>query len=215
MSTRDTATARAIRTASEDLRRVTAELGRAQRSTGLSDDAIGRACHMSRFIVARTLSGTRVPSNVELAAIGAAVGIDVRLQAYLAGAPIRDAGQQRLLDRLRAELPASISVTYEVPLPVAGDLRAWDAMLRGATWRRPVEAETIIDDVQAVERRLRLKMRDGGEDAVILLVADTGRNRRALASAPAAFAGFDRTASGVLRALRAGRDPGGSSIVLL
>jgi hypothetical protein len=88
-------------------------------------------------------------------------------------------------------------------------------MLRTTTWRRPVEAETAIDDVQAVDRRVQLKVRDGAVDGVILLVADTLRNRRALAAAPSAFTNFDRDARRVLRDLRAGGDPGGSSILVL
>jgi hypothetical protein len=73
----------------------------------------------------------------------------------------------------------------------------------------------VIDDIQALERRLALKIRDGGVDGVILVVADTRRNRRALAAAPAAFAAFDRDARSVLRALAEGRDPGGSAILFL
>ena len=152
---------------------------------------------------------------VELAAIGAAVGRDVRLQAYLAGDPIRDAGTQRLLDRFRARLHASVHMTTEVGLPIAGDLRAWDAMIRGVGWRRPVEAETVLDDIQALERRLNLKIRDGGVDGVILVIAQTRRNRRALAAAPSAFADFERNARRVLVELAAGRDPGGSCLMLL
>ncbi|HET9347069.1 MAG TPA: hypothetical protein VFO05_15355 [Candidatus Limnocylindrales bacterium] len=49
-------------------------------------------------------------------------------------------------------------------------------------WRAGVEAETVVDDTQALDRKLALKKRDGLVDHVILLVADTPRNRRALAA---------------------------------
>ena len=62
-------------------------------------------------------------------------------------------------------------------------------MIRAVDWRRPAEAETVLDDVQALERRLALKVRDGGVDGVILVIADTARNRRALAAAPGSFLG--------------------------
>src|SRR5262249_16423991 len=75
----------------------------------------------------------------------------------------------------------------EVPLPIEGDLRAWDAMITGPRWRVAVEAETVIEDVQALERKLSRKQRDGGIDHVMILIADTHRNRRAVAAAPAAF----------------------------
>jgi hypothetical protein len=108
-----------------------------------------------------------------------------------------------------------LAVRTEVPLPIESDLRAWDAVVRGADWSRPTEAETVLDDIQALERRLALKVRDGGVDGVILVIADTGRNRRALAAAPGSFLGFDRNARRVLSALAKGRDPGGSALILL
>lgn len=206
---------RATRVAAADERRVLQELAAAQRSAGISDEVVARACRMSRWTVARTMAGRRRASVVEIAAIGAAVGRDVRLHAYPAGDPIRDAGQQRLLDRLRARLHPSLTVQTEVGLPIAGDLRAWDAVILGAGWRRPAEAETVLDDIQALERRLSLKVRDGGVDGVILAIADTPRNRRALAAARGSCSSFDRDARRVLSALAAGRDPGGFALVLL
>jgi hypothetical protein len=206
---------RAMRVAKDDQRRVLADISRAQRAAGISDEVIARACDTSRWTVARIIGGTQPASAIALAAIGGAVGLDVRLRAYPAGDPIRDAGQQRLLDRFRRRLHVGINITTEAPLGIEGDLRAWDAMLRTRAWRRPVEAETVIDDVQAQERRLRLKMRDGGMDGVILVISDTRRNRAAIAAAPSAFIDFDRNARRVLAELRAGRDPGGSALLFL
>jgi hypothetical protein len=88
-------------------------------------------------------------------------------------------------------------------------------MIRGQGWRLAVEAETVIRDVQAIERKLTLKFRDGGADHVTLLVADTRRNREAIASAPAAFADLPLRNRQVLRNLEAGRDPGASGLVIL
>jgi hypothetical protein len=151
----------------------------------------------------------------ELACVGAAVGLDVRLRAYPAGDAIRDVGQQRLLERLRVRLHPTLGWSTEVPLPIEGDLRAWDAMIRDSGWRLPVDAETVLDDLQAVERRLALKRRDGGVDHVILLVSDTRRNRRALASAPGAFADLPMRTREILRALARADDPRGIGIVIL
>jgi hypothetical protein len=78
-----------------------------------------------------------------------------------------------------------------------------------------VEAETVLDDVQAVERRIARKQRDGGIDHVIILIADTPRNRRALAAAPGTFATFSRDARHVLRAVGSGADPATNAIVIL
>ena len=88
-------------------------------------------------------------------------------------------------------------------------------MIRGEGWSIGVEAETVLDDLQAVERRIALKQRDGDVDHVILLVAETRRNRMALAAAPHAFTGFSRDARTVLRAVAEGRNPGCSAIVVL
>jgi hypothetical protein len=102
-----------------------------------------------------------------------------------------------------------------VPLPAFGDLRAWDAVIRGHAWRIVVEAETMIADMQNLERKLALKCRDGREDHLLLLVADTPRNRRALQAAPAAFANLPLRNRIVLPRLRAGVNPGGNGIVMV
>ncbi|MEA2547517.1 MAG: hypothetical protein QOE42_115, partial [Chloroflexota bacterium] len=128
---------------------------------------------------------------------------------------IGDAGQVRLLERLRARLHPSLRWSSEVPLPFEGVLRAWDAVIRATTWHLPVEAETALDDIQATERRLTLKQRDGGADHMILLVADSRRNRRALEAAPGAFTNLPLRTREILAALGDGRDPGGSGIVIL
>jgi len=192
------------------------ELGAARRSAGLGLDTVGRAVGVAPSTVWRTETGvTNAPDLLLLAGIASAVGLDLRLQVYLAGDPIRDVAQQRLLVRLRGRVHASLRWATEVPLSIAGDLRAWDATIRGPTWLIGVEAETVLQDLQAIERRLALKRRDGGLDHVLLLVADTRRNRAALAAAPAAFADFSRDSRTVLRRLASGSSPGTSAIVIL
>jgi hypothetical protein len=207
---------RARRRIEADLRRAIEDVAAGRRNAGLSLRTIGAACGVSHSAIDR-MEAHRADSVdvVLLASMAASVGLDLRLRAYPAGDPIRDAGQQRLLERLRVRLHPGLRFPTEVVLPIDGDLRAWDAVIRGANWRVAVEAETVLDDIQAVERKVALKQRDGGIDHVILLVADTPRNRRALAAAPSAFATFSRDSRAMLRALREGRDPGGSGIVIL
>jgi transcriptional regulator with XRE-family HTH domain len=207
---------RARRRIEDDLRRVLSEIDLGRRNAGLSHDAVGAACHMSGSTIARTLAGEIARPDIRLLAeMAAAVGQELRLRAFPAGDPIRDGAQQRLLARFRARVSPGIRWRTEVPLPLAGDLRAWDAMLNGSGWSAAVEAETVLDDLQALERRIALKRRDGAVDRVILVISDTARNRRALAAAPGAFADFDRAARNTLRALAAGIDPGRSAILLL
>ncbi len=147
------------------------------------------------------------------------VGLDLAIRAYPAGDPIRDRAQLQLLERLRARLHPSLRWRAEVPLPIEGDLRAWDAEITGrhpSPWRARVEAETRIADGQALERRLGLKNRDDPSGHVILLVSDTRSNRRALASIGM---GLDHLVPlgtrEMMAALAAGKDPGRGGIVIL
>jgi transcriptional regulator with XRE-family HTH domain len=201
----------------DDLRRAQRELGTARRSCGLSLEAVGRACGVAPSTAWRAESGeTQEPDLLLLAGMAAAVGRDLRLQIYPAGDAIRDAPQQRLLLRLRTNVHERLVWRTEVTLPNDADLRAWDAVIRGDDWWAAVEAETVITDVQELERRLTRKMRDGRAGLVILLFADTRRNRQALAIAPAAFGGFDRHATrSVLGSLRSGSRPQRCAIILL
>jgi hypothetical protein len=120
-----------------------------------------------------------------------------------------------LLERLHRDLHPSLRWHTEVPFPNPGDLRAWDAVTGRDHWRLGIEAETVIDDTQALDRKIALKVRDGGVDRVLLLVTDTPRNRRALAAAGAAFADLPLRSRELLASLRVGREPTGSGIVLL
>jgi transcriptional regulator with XRE-family HTH domain len=216
MGTKSAATDRARRRIGEDDRRVRADIAAARRNSGLSQDAVAAACGISGSTEGRIENGiTRTVDIRTLAAMAAAVGLELRLRTYPAGDAIRDAGQVRLLDRLKGRLHPLLGWSTEVPLPIPGDLRAWDALIRGSSWRIAVDAETVLDDIQALERRLALKRRDGEVDHVILLVADTVRNRRAIASAPASFADLPLRTRPILAAFREGHDPGGSGIVIL
>jgi len=199
-----------------DLQLVAADFRRSRVGAGLSLRAVSEAAGVDHARIWRFKRGAFGELTYgDVAALGAVVGLDVRLRAYPAGDPIRDAGQARLLARLKIRLHPSLPLATEVALPIEGDLRAWDAVVRGPGWRIGVEAETVLDDLQALERRLALKRRDGDVDHVILLIADTARNRRALRSAPAAFADLPLRTREVMAALGQGRDPGASGIVIL
>lgn len=223
MPTRERPVDRGDRIAIGDLARLYTELRQARVSAGLSVAAVARATGLSSSEVSRIERGC-VPnvSHRRLAAIGAAVGLDVRVRAYPGPDPIRDVAQVRLLERLRARLPTGLRLRTEVALPTAGDQRAWDGWIvglrsaSGSTRGLPVEAETRISDLQAQLRRLALKMRDDRVDQVLLVVADTRRNRAAIAAGGDLIVDrFPVSARQALSAIREGRDPGGSAIVFL
>ncbi|HSL77215.1 MAG TPA: helix-turn-helix transcriptional regulator [Candidatus Limnocylindrales bacterium] len=220
MSTRERPIDRGRRLATADRLRIGHELRVARRVTGKSVHIVGSAAGMSGAQVARIERGILPTVSVDqLARIGAVVGLDVRVRAYPGPDPTLDAAQAGLLGRLRDRLAADLGFRTEVPLPIAGDKRAWDAVidrLRGIASVLPVEAESRFVDGQAQVRRVMLKLRDSGLDSVLLVVADTRANRRAVAAASSILlADFPIPARRALAALAAGDHPAGSAIVLL
>lgn len=144
------------------------------------------------------------------------VGMQLGLKLYPGGDAVRDAAHLTLLERLRGRLHPALRWRTEVPLPGDRDLRAWDAVVAEPGKWIPVEAETRLTDVQALERRIHLKMRDGGADRVILLVAESRTNRRALRSTPEAWtAAFPIGTRVALHRLSAGRLPDASALIVL
>ena len=151
-----------------------------------------------------------------LALIGACLGLDVPIRAFPNGLGPRDAGQLALMARLRATVPASVRVRSEVTLGIPGDLRAWDAVLDGRGWSRPAELESRIRDIQALQRRIRIKCRDAGVSDVLLIVAGSRYNRHVNGGAADDLADmFPVRSREALAALRSGMPPNGSAIVVL
>lgn len=217
MATRE----RAIDRADQDARRAVSAIGReireARMAAGISQTLVGDKVGVSHTHVSRLERGLVDRASVRmLARLCETVGLELAVRAYPGGDPLRDTAQLRLLERLRQRLHPSLGWRTEVPLPLAGDKRAWDAVVGGPRWSVAVEAETRLSDVQAVTRRLELKRRDGGIPQVILLLAGTRTNRSALSVArPGLELAFPLAQGAVLAALSRGADPGGSGIVIL
>jgi hypothetical protein len=184
---------------------------------GLSSRDVAAALGCSHTTVLRT-ELARVP-NASIVGLGrhaSVVGLDLSARLFPGGPPIRDRAHADLLDRLRRRVHASLRWATEVPLPLPGDQRAWDAVIGGRDWRYAIEAETGPRDVQALKRRLELKQRDSDVDGVILLLRESRRCRDFLGAAmPVLRADFQVDARTVLERLGKGMDPGGSGIVLL
>jgi transcriptional regulator with XRE-family HTH domain len=220
MSTRERPVDRAIRIADADRLRAASEIRDARVAAGASLASVAVAARVSPS-QARRIERGAMPnvSHHQVARVAAAVGLDARLRLYPGPDPIRDAGHVRLIERLRARLGAGLILRMEVPLPIDGDPRALDAVLDrliGLDRRLPVEVETRISDLQAQYRRLMLKVRDAGFEHLLLVVADTRRNREAVRAAPDLLRVlFPVSGRNALAALREGRHPGGSALVLL
>jgi transcriptional regulator with XRE-family HTH domain len=146
----------------------------------------------------------------------AAVGLRLTVRVYPGGRRLLDAPQLALLNRFRARIAAVWRWEQEVPVPIAGDLRAGDSRISTPDCSILIEAVTRLADVQAQSRAARLKHRDMGTDRLILLLAATASNRRALREAgPALLDAFPIMPRAALAALAAGRDPNGDAIILL
>jgi transcriptional regulator with XRE-family HTH domain len=206
----------------DDARRLSAtiatELRTGRESAGISQATAAQAAGLSpaqwgrleRQEIAR-------PDLVQLCRASRALGLRASLKLYPVGTPVRDRAQVNLLARLEAVLGAPLRMRREAPLPVEGDPRAWDAMVDGDGRPFFVEGETRVSDAQAVERRIALKQRDDPRaGTVILLLSRSDHHRRLLGQHREdirALLPLDGPA--ILRALRAGRRPPGSGIVLL
>lgn len=193
------------------------EIRHARVGLGLSLAEVGRAVHLSYSQVGR-IERAEHPSVsvIQLARIGSVVGLDLSVRFYPGGSPLRDAAHLALITRFRACLPSTLTFRTEVALPGPGEQRAWDGMIFGAGEPAGVESETRLFDVQAIERRVALKARDGGVRRVLLIVSDTRHNRNAIREAASSLeASFPVQGKVALKALQAGRDPGGSALILI
>ena len=179
-------------------------LHRARLEHGLSQAAVAGALRMSRSQVSR-IENAQVPEVPlsRMARLLAVVGLELSARAYPAGSPIRDQGHRALLDRLRARASPAVVWRFEVPLGRSGDQRAWDAVLLIAGRPLAVEAETRPRDVQALQRRVSMKLRDDREvsGGAVTACRHTAQSEPASGTRPGAS---DGTPAG------RGRDPAGA-----
>lgn len=193
------------------------ELQTSRLDRNLSGAAVAGSAGISAAQYSRIERGLVEGITIEQASVLlAAVGLTLSLRVFPGGEPIRDAAHAALLDRLRAVLHRSLRVLSEVPFPAPGDRRAWDLLVTGIDWRHGFEAETRPRDLQALERRIALKARDGGVDGVSLLLLDSRHNREFVRLHGTSLRErFPVSARRALELLRAGVDPGIGSVILL
>jgi len=178
MPTWESAANRGAHRAQTLLRRVGEELRITRIAAGLSTRQVGRMVGISHTQVRRIESGAAPHVDLDsLARIASTLGHELSLGVHPIGAPVRDKSHVALLGRFAARLHRSIRWRTEVPVPLRGDLRSADGVATARAFDATIEAETRLDDVQAVERRLRSKQRHLGTKRAILLVSDTRHNR--------------------------------------
>jgi len=197
--------------------RLVADARIARLSAGLSQGAVAKAVGISASQYSRIERRLSPDLSIRMASrLCSVLGLDLSVRSYPAGDPIRDAAQIALLQRLRVRCHPALVWRTEVPMAIPGDRRAWDATVSATTWSSGVEAETALADLQALDRRLALKERDGGMDRAILLLLDSRRNRTASRTAGDVLRlRFPIESAAALDGLARGADPGGNALILL
>jgi len=193
------------------------ELRNARLMRGLSQRQVAKAIGASHATISRVEHGHIKDLAIgDLVRHGSAVGLRLHARFYPTGGGLRDGAQLDLLRRFRARIGDRWTWQLEAPLPLAGDLRAFDALLRNEHAVIAVEAVTRLHDAQAQLRAAQLKQRDGLAHRLVILLNGSESNRRALRSAadPIATA-FPLSTRATLAALAAGNDPADNGIVLL
>lgn len=202
-------------------RRLQAELGTelqdARLARGLRQSDIARALHTSRFHVSRVERGSLANLGFsDVARHGAAVGLRLHARFYPNAGGLRGAAQLDLIRRLRARIGDRWTWQLEAPLPIPGDQRAFDALLRQGDTTIAVEAITRLRDAQAQLRAATRKQRDGQATRLVILIKASHANRAALATAADVLATtFPHATRTTLAALSAGDDPGANGVILL
>ena len=205
-----------------DARRLNAlfanELRTSRLAAGLSQVAAARAAGISRAQWGRLERNEEErPDLVELCCAGRALGLQLGARFHVVESPVRDRAQLALLRRFELQLGAPLRLRREVPLPIPGDHRAWDAMVEGDGRPFFIEAESHVGDAQDVERRVRLKQRDDPRASTVILALTRSAHHRDFLRAHREVVRELLPLDGpaVLRAVRQGRRPPASGLVLV
>ena len=192
------------------------ELRQARLVAGVSQRRVSEALGCSSAMISRVERG--LVRNLTLRHVtrhAVVVGLALRADLFPAGAPIRDAGQLKVLARLQRHVADPFRWVLEMPVG-RGDLRAFDAGAIRSGCRVAFEAWSRVRDAQAQARSSHRKQLDAGVDRLVLVFGDTWTNRAAVRAAGEALRrAFPLTSRQVLAALRTGRDPGGNGIVFI
>lgn len=199
------------------LRDVGKELRVSRITSGATQVQVAAVLGISRSHVSRVenglLKGIGIP---DLTRHAASVGLKPWVRLYPTVTRPMDRAQLTLFGRFRERISPSWQVIVEAPMPLAGDLRAADALVSIPNCRIVVEVITRLADLQAHLRAARRKQRDLGAHRLVFVVAANTTNRRALRDAgPALADAFPLETKAALRAMSAGVDPGSDALIVL
>jgi transcriptional regulator with XRE-family HTH domain len=214
MSNREHRLERAEYMMSRDAMQAGQELRQARRNAGLTIRSVAAAAGIGRTTVQRGERGV-LPGHRNLARHAAAVGLRARIKLYPGGDVLRDAGQISLIRRFRERVGDVGHWAFEVPIPSPYDQRALDAVLTLPSGKVGFEFYTRLADAQAQLRSAHTKKRDAGLDRMVIVVAATHANRRALGeAAPAMVELFPASTRRLLAALTGGDAPSTDGVIL-
>jgi transcriptional regulator with XRE-family HTH domain len=164
------------------------ELLAARAVSGLTQTKLALRAGVTQALISQIENGRTVPSLQVMRRIAAAAGHDLVLRLYPAdGVRLRDSGQLRVADAIRAAASSVWRVQLEVPVGAAPDRRAVDMLLEGPPGWIVVEVERALLDLQAQLRAAQLKRlamaeRTGRPVHLVIAVPDTRRNRATVLS---------------------------------
>ena len=184
---------------------------------GATQADIGAAIGVSASEISRREHGDAPNVSARsLSEQAAAVGLRLVITTYPAGGGVRDAAQLKYIHRFLDRVSDRFLRELEAVIPLPGDLRAVDVVLRSAGCLIAVEVITRLGDVQAQIRFARNKARDIGATRLVLAVAGTHANRRVLDEARSALNGaWDLDTRRAMATLAAGRQPDHDALILI
>jgi transcriptional regulator with XRE-family HTH domain len=189
-----------------------ARIGAGKRLADVAEILGTSISHVSR-VEHGLIKGIGIPALTRHAA---AVGLKPYVKLFPAIARPLDHAQLALLARFRERISTIWQVSLEVPMPIAGDLRAADALISIPGCRCMVEVITRLADFQAQYRAAQAKQRDLSADQIIFVVGGTTTNRRAIRDMGVAVTdAFPLGTKDALLKLGAGVDPGANALILL
>jgi transcriptional regulator with XRE-family HTH domain len=193
------------------------ELRIARIAAGMTQRQVGRLVGCAASTVSRIEHGL-VPSLSlsRIMQIAAAVGLKAWVRTFPLGRRPLDGPQLSLLEAFNSRLHESFDHELEVLMPIPGDLRAADEVIRNKQVSCAIEAITRFAEVQGQLRAGKAKQRDLGCDRLILLVRGSHANRRMITDAGQLLReALPIDTRQALGALAAGMDPGGDCLVVL
>ena len=206
----------AVRRSRHDTIELGQELADARRLCGASQTEVAKALGWSASKVRRIERGQRASvAHRELACFAAVVGLRYSGRFFVGTSRLRDATQLAMINGYRQFADRrGWTCRIEQPMPISGDLRAFDLVLRRGKLSVAHEFISRLSNVQAQVRPLLQKQRDAGADCLVLVVRDTNENRRAVRAAGAALGDlFPLGTRAVLAAIRDVQGPAANGLV--